>query len=101
MFQNYLKKRKIKQYARKLPQDLKAKYGYRKYYSQAQVDASIKDKKIKTDTYYAYAMFCSSEEYRKISGSSDGDLEYDAMRSDVSDALFNGIPRFFFLYSIS
>ncbi|WP_281556018.1 DUF6559 family protein [Thalassomonas sp. RHCl1] len=103
MFQSFFKKRKIKKYASKLPQDLKAKYGYKQYYSKAQVDAAIKRKKIGnsgavvvTDNCYAYAMYCSPEEFRGIHDSAGENCDYGAMRSDISDTLFNGATDFSF-----
>ncbi|MCP4324969.1 MAG: hypothetical protein GY787_24600 [Alteromonadales bacterium] len=59
MFKGYFKKRKIKKVARKLPQDLKVRYGRKKYYSKDQVDASMKRNNINDDgdNYYVYAMY--------------------------------------------
>ncbi|WP_308428109.1 DUF6559 family protein [Psychrosphaera saromensis] len=99
----FFKKRKIKKYARKLPQDLKAKYGYKQYYSKAEVDSAIKRKKIGnsrgvviTANCYAYAMYCSPEEFKKIHDSAGKNFDYSSMRSDVSDILFNGASDFSF-----
>jgi len=103
MLHSFFKKLKIKKYARKLPQDLKATYGYQKYYSKAQVDAAIKRKKIGnsgnvliTDNCFAYAMYCSPEEFKEIHDNVGESCDYGAMRNDVSDTLFNGASDFSF-----
>jgi len=103
MFQSFFKNRKIKKYARKLPQDLKVKYGYKQYYSKAEVDSSIKRKRIGnsggvviTDNCYAYAMYCSPEEFKEIHDSAGENCDYSSMRNDVSETLFNGASDFSF-----
>ncbi|MGF1733739.1 DUF6559 family protein [Photobacterium kasasachensis] len=103
MFQNYLKKRKIKRYARKIPRDLKANYGYQNYFTKEQVDAAITRQKIGNsnapaiiDNSYAYAMYCSPEEFSKIYENIDGDFDYETIREEVSDVIFYGISGFSF-----
>ncbi|MDP2635569.1 MULTISPECIES: DUF6559 family protein [Pseudoalteromonas] len=103
MFQGFFKRRKIKKYARSLPLVLKAQYGYKKYYTQAQVDSVIKRKRIGNhsstdviDNCYAYAMYCSPAEFKNIYDSAGESCDYIAMRSDVSDTLFNGVSDFSF-----
>ena len=103
MFQRFFKNRKIKKYARKLPQDLKSHYGYKQHYSKVQVDYAIKRKKlgksgavIVTDNCYAYAMYCSPEEFKEIHDNAGENCDYAAMRSEISDTLFNGACDFSF-----
>lgn len=103
MFERLFKKRKIKKYAKKLPQDLKANYGYQKYYSKAQVDAAIKRKSmgnssavVVTDNCFAYAMYCSPEEFKEIHDNAGENCDYDTMRSDICETLFNGASEFTF-----
>lgn len=99
MFQNFFKKRKIKKYARKLPQDLKENYLYQKYYSKEPVDASIKRKRIGaavTDNCYAYAMHCSHKEFDDIHEDTRETCDYEAMRGEISDTMFNGASDFLF-----
>jgi len=103
MFQSFFRKRKIIKYARKLPPDLKAIYGYQKHYSKSQVDAAIKRKKIGnsggasvTDNCYAYAMYCSPKEFKEIHDKAQENCDYDAMRTDISNTLFNGASSFSF-----
>lgn len=103
MLKFFFNKRKIKKFARKLPQDLKAKYGYQKFYSKAQVDSAIKRKKIGkaggiavTENCYAYAMYCSPEEFKEIHDNVGENLDYAVMRGEISDTLFNGASDFTF-----
>ena len=98
MFRNFFKKRKIKKVARKLPRDLKAKYGHKKYYLKAQVDASMRRNNINysdADNYYVYAMYCSRKNYNKINCNAEK-CDYSAMRDEISDTLFNGVTTFSF-----
>jgi len=103
MFQSFFRKRKIKKYARKLPHDLKTIYGYQKHYSKSQVDAAIKRKKIGnsggasvTDNCYAYAMYCSPKEFKEIHDKAQENCDYDVMRTDISNTLFNDVSNFSF-----
>lgn len=103
MFESYFKKRKIRKYARKLPYDLKLMYGYKEYYAKAEVDAAIKRKKIDNnagvvigDSCYAYAMYCSPEEFKAIHDEAGENCDYGAMRSEISHTLFNGQYDFTF-----
>ena len=103
MFESFFKKRKIKKYARKLPHDLKLMYGYKEYYSKAEVDVAIKRRKIDNnagvvigDNCYAYAMYCSPEEFKAIHDEAGENCDYGAMRSEISHTLFNGQYDFTF-----
>jgi len=103
MFQSFFTKRKIKKYVKKLPHDLKENYAYQKYYSKEQVDASLKRKRLVggggvavTDNCYAYAMFCSPEEFNKIHEGTGEECDYEGMRSEISDTMFNSAPDFCF-----
>jgi hypothetical protein len=103
MFQSFFNKRKIKKYAKNLPQDLKENYAYQKHYSKEQVDASLKRKRLVggggvavTDNCYAYAMFCSPEEFNDIHEGTGETCDYESMRSDVSDTIFNSASDFSF-----
>ena len=103
MFQSFFRKRKIKKYAKNLPQDLKENYAYQEHYTKEQVDASLKRKRLVggggvavTDICYAYAMFCSPEEFNDIHEGTGEICDYESMRSDVSDTLFNSASDFSF-----
>ena len=104
MFQSFFKKRKIKKYAKKLPQDLKENYLYQKHYSKEQVDASLKRKRLigggggvaVTDHCYAYAMFCSPEEFNEIHEGTGEACDYASMRNEISDTMFSGASDFSF-----
>jgi len=103
MFNYFFKKRKIKKYAKKLPHDLKSHYGRKPYYSRAEVDASIQRKRmglggavVVTDNCYAYAMYCSPEEFKEIHENAGVYCDYSAMRSEVSEVVFGGTSDFSF-----
>ncbi|PCK07615.1 MAG: hypothetical protein COA42_13380 [Alteromonadaceae bacterium] len=104
MFQSFFKNRKIKKYAKKLPQDLKENYLYQKFYSKRQVDASIKRRSLGnirggvavTDHCYAYAMYCSPEEFNEIHEGIGSTCDYESMRGDIFEIMFNSAADFTF-----
>lgn len=103
MFKRFFRKRKIRKYARKLPQDLKIAYGQQEYYSKAQVDASLRrqrlgsgDAAVIAANCYAYAMYCSAEEFKAIHDEAGEHCDYAEMRSNISDTLFNHSADFSF-----
>ena len=103
MLQRFFNKQKIKNYAKKLPQDLKENYAYQDYYSKEQVDASLKRKRlvggggiVVTDHCYAYAMFCSPEEFNDIHEETGDECDYESMRGDISETVFDGAEAFSF-----
>ncbi|GHF91430.1 DUF6559 family protein [Thalassotalea marina] len=105
MFEQYLKKRLIKKYARKLPQDLKANYGLHQYYSKEQVDAGIERMRLSSSTpkainavVYAYAMYCSETEFNEIHQFADVNSEYAELRAEI--ALILAIPSTFFEFDL-
>jgi len=108
MFQNYFKKRKIKKFATILPPALKSRYGYQEHYTKKQVDTIIKQKKLSKhvsvtntpiaggENCYAYAMFCSPEEFQQIHATIGEVYDYHAMRSEVSTTCFGEDVSFSF-----
>ena len=73
MFKKWFRKRKIKKYAKTLPLELRDLYGHRQYYSQEQVDAAVRRRNrgrrqdSSADSIcYAYAMYCSPQEFEEI-----------------------------------
>ncbi|BCV60915.1 DUF6559 family protein [Shewanella algae] len=117
MFAHLFRKRKIRQYARKLSRDLLKHYGKKRYYSRNQLErALIRQKlrrpardgdsngKISTNEYYAYAMYCSPAEFSRISmqtsiaqGSSEPD--YGQLRREAAEVIF-GRPQDFSITSL-
>ncbi len=91
MLGKFLRKRKIKKFAKKLPLVLQEMYGNQKYYTQAQVDSAIKRKKLDWNTTsiayycYAYAMYCSRDEFNRIHDEAGEKCNYQEMRQDVCD----------------
>lgn len=103
MFKEFFKKQKIKKYAKKLPQDLKENYAYQKHYSKEQVDAALKRKRLVggggiavTDNCYAYAMYCSSKEFNDIHENLAETCNYESMRGEISNTVFNNSEDFSF-----
>ncbi|WP_028115201.1 DUF6559 family protein [Ferrimonas senticii] len=102
MLQSFFKNRRIKKYARKLPQDLKAQYGWKNHYTKLEVDSAIKRKRLgssstATTTHcFAYAMYCTKEEFDRIHQELGETCNYGSMRSDISALLFNGASDFSF-----
>ena len=101
MFKWLHRNRKIKKYAKHLPLELKRDYGYKKFYSKAQVDKIIKRTNIGiitgnsiTDNCYAYAMFCSPKEFKDIHSKAGEHCDYASMRMEVSNCLFSGATNF-------
>jgi hypothetical protein len=108
MLQNFFTKRKIKKYARKLPLDLKTKYGCKRYYAKAQVDAAMKRNRLDgrdrfdiSHNCYAYAMYCSPQEFKEIHDKVGQTSDYSALRGHVSTTLFSENADFSFLSLLS
>lgn len=94
MFEQFLKNRLIKKYAKKLPQDLKANYGLKDYYTKIQVDDGLKRMRLYKrsiqaldDQCYAYAMFCSANEFDDIYQDDQKTVTYEQLRSDIAKVL--------------
>lgn len=101
MFKHFFKKRRIKKYAKKLPLELKAQYGHKKYYTKGQVDTALKRKRLyRTDesggNAYAYVMYCSKKDYHEIQNHTGCEGDYNAMRIEIADTLFNNTSDFSF-----
>ncbi|WP_425597825.1 DUF6559 family protein [Vibrio nereis] len=95
MFSGFFKNIKIKRFAKKLPADLKKRYGKKRYYSRLQVDRAIRRQRLRrsnqnlsTNDYYAYAMYCSPQEFARICRSADVGCDYSQMRRDISQVVF-------------
>lgn len=106
MFANFFKKRRIRQYARKLPDELKALYGQQNHYSKAQVDRALTRKGFRkqdttaststSDYCYAYAMYCSHDEFDRIHAEAGEHCDYGTMRTDISQTCFSSTDDFTF-----
>ena len=104
MFKSFFRKRNIRKCARKLPRELKAQYGQKAFYSKEQVDEILRRKNLVTTAAgssillnsYAYAMYCSPEEFEQIRQTAGAECDYQATRTEISDTVFNGSSDFNF-----
>jgi hypothetical protein len=102
MFANFFKKRRIKQYARKLPAELTVLYGQQPYYSKVQVDRALTRQRLNrnasgiSDNCYAYAMYCSPQEFQRIHDEAGENCNYDTMRAEITETCFSGADDFSF-----
>ena len=103
MFANFFKKRRIKQYARKLPAELTALYGKQPYYSKGQVDRALTRQHLNrsnngtiSDNCYAYAMYCSPQEFQRIHDEAGESCNYDEMRTEIAQTCFSSTDSFSF-----
>ncbi|WP_330959322.1 DUF6559 family protein [Photobacterium sp. 53610] len=103
MFGRFIKNRKIKSYAKRLPRDLKKRYGKKKHYSKSQVDRALIRQRLRHSSgnitpndYYAYAMYCSPREFSQICHSTDTNHDYHQMRREISEVVFGGQSEFTF-----
>lgn len=102
MLSAYLKKRKLRRYAKLLSVELRNTVGYRQYYTQKQVDAALKKTRlVKADAspmvwdHYAYVMFCSPKEFDRIHAKGTCDAcNYDRMRVDIAECVLDGQQDF-------
>ncbi len=100
MFDGFLKRRKIKKFARKMPLELKKLFGFQKFYTQGQVDTVLKKKKLVknkstvSDVCFAYAMYCSPQEFQRIHNEAGEECNYQEMREEVAATMFSGASDF-------
>lgn len=104
MFEDFRRKRKIKNFARRLPKKLVALFGEKKYYSQGQVKLAAREsfrqyRKPNTtsnDLVFAYAMFCTPTEFNNIQHHLDESCDYESLREEISQVCFNNTNGFNF-----
>ena len=102
MLNGYFKKRRIKRFANKLPRELRRLYGKYEFYTKGQVDRAVKNRfrvgsfggVAVTDVCYAYAMFCSPEEFERIHDETGEICNYESMREEISETCFSGSSGF-------
>ncbi|MGI3004949.1 DUF6559 family protein [Shewanella algae] len=117
MFAHLFRKRKIKQYARRLSRDLLKHYGKKRYYSRNQLERALIRQKfrrpakacdsnggISTNEYYAYAMYCSPAEFSRISmqtsiAQGPSEPDYGQLRREAAEVIF-GRPQDFTVASL-
>ncbi|MCM0147079.1 DUF6559 family protein [Photobacterium galatheae] len=103
MFGLFFRNRKIKRYAKRLPVDLKKRYGKKKYYSRSQVDRALSRQRLRgtsdnisSSDYYVYAMYCSPREFSQICHSTETNHDYHQMRREISEVVFGRQTEFTF-----
>ena len=103
MLRAYLKKRKLRRYTKLLSLELKQTVGYRKHYTQAQVDDALhKHHFVKKgalsgsyDNCYAYAMYCSPQEFERIHAHGLCETcHYRDMRMEIAETVFENNQDF-------
>ncbi len=97
---NFLLRRKIKKYAKKMPKALAAEFGNKKNYSEEEVEAILKITKLykadSTRNSYAYAMYCSESGYIRYLATSSGVEDYAAARELIRATVFPDASDFNF-----
>lgn len=81
---------KIKLYAKKLPYHLKKRFGKKEVYSQLEVDQAVAENFVDTVAHceYAYAMFCSDVEFKRICKEKHSKDDYGQMRLEIAQICF-------------
>ncbi|MDH5324131.1 MAG: hypothetical protein OEZ68_14070 [Gammaproteobacteria bacterium] len=87
---------KIKLYAKKLPYNLKKRFGKKASYSQMEVDQALADNFVDTVVHsaYAYAMFCNHSEFQRICKEQQFGDDYNAMRLEIAEICFRRPTEF-------
>jgi len=86
MLVKMMKNRAIRKMAKTMPGFLVGSWGKSDHYSIGQVDRAIKDTNCNTDySDYAYAMFCSEEDFSEVSGGS-----YHQLSTEIGGMFFYG-----------
>ena len=84
------RRRAIWLYARQLGTKLQAKYGKQATYTPLQVKTTLTEWGYRTDyDCYGLAMYCNDAEFGEYHRSIDEDCNYEAMRSEINECLFN------------
>lgn len=94
-FNNYRRKRAIREYMEKLPRLLAKDYGSSKIYTPKQVVRSIE--RYDLNVYfscYALSMFSERAEFNSFHDENGETCDYDSMRSEVADYFFRGNSNF-------
>ncbi len=93
---NWIKKRTtLKSYARQLPLYLKKNYGKHKRYSEEEIRSSIQLAGFDNSfIQYAYAMFMSPAEFRRLKQKNQDLEDYDTLRKIIARSFFNGNTSF-------
>lgn len=100
MIKDFLKNRKIKKYARKMPKKLATEFGNKTEYSEEEIETILKIVKLykndRAGNSYAIAMYCSNECYLRYLASSPGIEDYESARELIRSVVFPDASSFNF-----
>jgi hypothetical protein len=97
MFKYFFEGMKIRKIARLMPITLVENFGEKEFYTRGEV-VGIFDKKVRTSGQlpFAFARFCSPNEFSQVKHAQNIDESYDELRNKVAKHCFSGWPRFNF-----
>ena len=96
-----LKKRALKKYIILLPKELKQRYHGSPYYSEGQIEATIKKLKLsKKYLKYAFVMFAEPQNRSEILMRRYGIINHSLLREKVADMFFNGNEDFIIKHKV-
>ena len=88
----YLKRRRLKRLARKLPPFLRDSFGGGDYYTQGQVEQGISDLKLPRSVHvYAFAIACQHEQFEEVFREAH---DYSGLRLEIAETLDLVSPNF-------
>ena len=97
MFDIFQDENAIKAIATALPKELLNKFGKKAFYSSEEVDdVFFKVFEKNENIQFAYAMFCSPQDYKNLAQAMAFSSSYSQLRLEVADKCFEGWPRFNF-----
>ncbi|WP_448565719.1 DUF6559 family protein [Thalassotalea ganghwensis] len=97
MFDALFSNSTIKAIATELPKKLIKAYGKKEVYSVVDINTIyLSTFETNLDIHYAYAMFCTVDEFAKSTQQDGVELSYNELRCEIAKYLFDGWPRFNF-----
>ncbi|MFD2168278.1 DUF6559 family protein [Thalassotalea euphylliae] len=97
MLDTFQNKASIKNIARTIPRQLIKHASKKTHYTAKEVEfVFLKQFESATNIHYAYAMFCAAGIYTEVANKNNFQATYKELRSEVSDACFEGWPHFNF-----
>jgi hypothetical protein len=95
LYRTWRKRRAIRSYVRKLPGLLAKRYGYKRWYTPAQIRRTAEDYDLDTDYLcYAYATYADVADFVAFHTESGQSCSYEEMRGEVADHFFQGHSDF-------
>lgn len=97
MFDTFRDKNSIKAIATSLPHQLLNNFDKKEFYSSKEVEVIFsKVFESQVNIQYAYACFCTPQEFVKVADILEFDVSYAELRLKVAEKCFDGWPRFNF-----